>query len=128
MVAGDYGGCRPGWRHARQAGGGGVARVVRTRWDPRAAGPLPRGSRAGAHAVGVRGAAAPARGARQGEARLTKAFCELAARYRVDLILFAASLAAYALSSAGLLAHQSRAPHFVYQADASLRAAGAGGA
>jgi len=45
---------------------------------------------------------------------------EVAARYRVDLILFAGSLAAYALSSDGLLAHQSLAPHFVYQADAFL--------
>jgi hypothetical protein len=45
---------------------------------------------------------------------------EAAARYRVDLILFAVSLAAYALSSDGLLAHQSLAPHFVYQADALL--------
>jgi hypothetical protein len=42
------------------------------------------------------------------------------ARYRVDLILFAVSLAAYALSSGGLLAHQSLAPHFVYQAEAFL--------
>jgi hypothetical protein len=48
------------------------------------------------------------------------AWRQLAARYRVDLILFAASLAAYALSSAGLLSHQSLAPHFVYQADAFL--------
>lgn len=45
---------------------------------------------------------------------------EAAARYRVDLILFVVSLAAYALSSGGLLAHQSFAPHFVYQADAFL--------
>ena len=42
------------------------------------------------------------------------------ARYRIDLILFVASLAAYALSSDGLLAHQSLAPHFVYQAHAFL--------
>jgi hypothetical protein len=35
-------------------------------------------------------------------------------------VLFVASLAAYALSSDGLLAHQSLAPHFVYQADAFL--------
>jgi hypothetical protein len=45
---------------------------------------------------------------------------EAAARYRVELFLFLASLAAYALSSGGLLAHQSLAPHFVYQADAFL--------
>jgi hypothetical protein len=45
---------------------------------------------------------------------------DLAARYRVDLVLFAASLAVYAVSSDGLLAHQSLAPHFVYQADAFL--------
>jgi len=38
----------------------------------------------------------------------------------VDLFLFFASLAAYALASDGLLAHQSLAPHFVYQADAFL--------
>jgi hypothetical protein len=44
----------------------------------------------------------------------------LAARYRVDLFLFGGSLAAYALCSDGLLAHQSLAPHFVYQADAFL--------
>jgi hypothetical protein len=45
---------------------------------------------------------------------------DAAARYRVDLILFLASLAAYAVSSGGLLAHQSLAPHFVYQAEAFL--------
>jgi len=45
---------------------------------------------------------------------------EVVARYRVDLILFLGSLAAYAVSSDGLLAHQSLAPHFVYQADAFL--------
>jgi hypothetical protein len=45
---------------------------------------------------------------------------EVLARYRVDLILFVGSFAAYALSSDGLLAHQSMAPHFVYQADAFL--------
>jgi len=45
---------------------------------------------------------------------------DAAARYRVDLILFVASLAAYAVSSGSLLAHQSLAPHFVYQADAFL--------
>jgi hypothetical protein len=41
-------------------------------------------------------------------------------RHRVELILFLVSLAAYALSSAGMLAHQSLAPHFVYQAEAFL--------
>ena len=45
---------------------------------------------------------------------------DLAARYRVDLILFAVSLIAYAISSGGMLAHQSLAPHFVWQADAFL--------
>jgi hypothetical protein len=45
---------------------------------------------------------------------------EVAARYRTDLVLFLASLAVYALSSDGFLAHQSLAPHFVYQADAFL--------
>jgi hypothetical protein len=45
---------------------------------------------------------------------------EVAGRHRVDLVLFLGSLAAYALSSDGLLAHQSLAPHFVYQADAFL--------
>ena len=48
------------------------------------------------------------------------AWREQVARYRVDLILFAVSLIAYALSSGGMLAHQSLAPHFVYQADAFL--------
>ena len=43
-----------------------------------------------------------------------------AARYRIDLILFSVSLVAYALSSGSMLAHQSLAPHFVYQADALL--------
>jgi hypothetical protein len=45
---------------------------------------------------------------------------EIAARYRVELILFAATLVAYAVASDGMLAHQSMAPHFVYQADAFL--------
>src|SRR5204863_6290575 len=45
---------------------------------------------------------------------------EQVSRYRVDLILFAVSLIAYAISSGGMLAHQSLAPHFVYQADAFL--------
>lgn len=44
----------------------------------------------------------------------------MAARYRVELLLFFSSLAIYALASDGLLAHQSLAPHFVYQADAFL--------
>lgn len=43
-----------------------------------------------------------------------------AQRNRVELILFAVALVAYLLSSAGLAAHQSLAPHFVYQADAFL--------
>jgi hypothetical protein len=41
-------------------------------------------------------------------------------RYRIDLLLFVLSLAAYAISSGSMLAHQSLAPHFVYQADAFL--------
>ncbi|MGZ6143945.1 MAG: hypothetical protein ACXWLM_11445 [Myxococcales bacterium] len=45
---------------------------------------------------------------------------EPVARYRVDLILFLVALIAYAISSGGMLAHQSLAPHFVYQADAFL--------
>ncbi|MFN2546604.1 MAG: hypothetical protein ABR567_04170 [Myxococcales bacterium] len=45
---------------------------------------------------------------------------EQVARYRIDLILFAVSLIAYAISSGSMLAHQSLAPHFVYQADAFL--------
>ena len=44
----------------------------------------------------------------------------LLARHRVDLVLFAAALCAYALSSGSLLAHQSLAPHFVWQAQAFL--------
>ncbi|HUJ24637.1 MAG TPA: hypothetical protein VLW85_01360 [Myxococcales bacterium] len=42
------------------------------------------------------------------------------ARQKVELALFAGSLIAYAISSGGLLAHQSLAPHFVYQAYAFL--------
>jgi hypothetical protein len=37
---------------------------------------------------------------------------------RVELVLFAFSLFAYALSSWGMFWHQSQAPHFVWQADA----------
>lgn len=48
------------------------------------------------------------------------AWREDVARYRVDLILFAVSLVAYAISSGSMLAHQSLAPHFVFQADALL--------
>ena len=43
-----------------------------------------------------------------------------AQRNRVELILFAVALVAYLLSSGGMVAHQSLAPHFVYQADAFL--------
>ena len=43
-----------------------------------------------------------------------------ASAHRVDLLLFALSLFAYALSSGSLLARQSQAPHFVWQADAFL--------
>jgi hypothetical protein len=45
---------------------------------------------------------------------------DYAARYRIELILFSASLVVYAISSGSMLAHQSLAPHFVYQADAFL--------
>ena len=45
---------------------------------------------------------------------------ESVARARVEVLLFFASLAAYIFSSGSLLAHQSLAPHFVYQADALL--------
>lgn len=44
-----------------------------------------------------------------------------AGRHRTELLLFAVSLSLYALSSAGMLLHQSKAPHFVWQADAFLR-------
>ena len=40
--------------------------------------------------------------------------------HRVDLLLFAFCLFAYALSSGSFLTHQSQAPHFVWQADAFL--------
>jgi hypothetical protein len=40
--------------------------------------------------------------------------------HRVDVLLFALSLFAYALSSGSLFLHQSQAPHFVWQADAFL--------
>jgi hypothetical protein len=43
-----------------------------------------------------------------------------AGAHRVDLLLFGFVLFAYALSSGSLLAHQSQAPHFVWQADAFL--------
>jgi len=43
-----------------------------------------------------------------------------ASGHRVDLLLFGFSLFAYALSSGSLLARQSQAPHFVWQADAFL--------
>jgi hypothetical protein len=43
-----------------------------------------------------------------------------ASAHRVDLLLFAFSLFAYALSSGSMLAQQSQAPHFVWQADAFL--------
>ena len=43
-----------------------------------------------------------------------------ASEHRVDLLLFGFSLFAYALSSGSLLARQSQAPHFVWQADAFL--------
>ena len=45
---------------------------------------------------------------------------DLLARRRVELVLFFGSLIAYAVSSGSMLAHQSLAPHFVYQADAFL--------
>ncbi len=40
--------------------------------------------------------------------------------HRIDLILFSFTLLAYLLSSGSMLAHQSLAPHFVYQADAFI--------
>jgi hypothetical protein len=43
-----------------------------------------------------------------------------AGAHRIDLLLFGFTLFAYALSSGSLLAHQSQAPHFVWQADAFL--------
>jgi hypothetical protein len=43
-----------------------------------------------------------------------------ASAHRVDLLLFGFSLFAYVLSSGSLLARQSQAPHFVWQADAFL--------
>jgi hypothetical protein len=43
-----------------------------------------------------------------------------ASAHRVDLLLFVFTLFAYALSSGSMLAHQSQAPHFVWQADAFL--------
>ena len=43
-----------------------------------------------------------------------------ASEHRVDLLLFGFSLFAYLLSSGSLLARQSQAPHFVWQADAFL--------
>jgi hypothetical protein len=43
-----------------------------------------------------------------------------AGAHRIDLLLFGFTLFAYALSSGNLLAHQSQAPHFVWQADAFL--------
>jgi len=43
-----------------------------------------------------------------------------AAAHRIDLSLFGFTLAAYLLASGSMLAHQSLAPHFVYQADAFL--------
>ncbi len=47
-------------------------------------------------------------------------WARLAARYRVELVLFLFSFFAYALSSWGMFAHQSKAPHFVWQAEAFL--------
>jgi hypothetical protein len=51
---------------------------------------------------------------------LTTGWRDVAGRYRVELGLFIAAFALYALTSDGLLAHQSLAPHFVWQADAFL--------
>jgi hypothetical protein len=48
------------------------------------------------------------------------AWREAFGRFRVELLLFAGSLVLYAIFSGGLLAHQSLAPHFVWQADAFL--------
>jgi len=52
--------------------------------------------------------------------RVGPLWARLAARYRVELILFLFSFFAYALSSWGMFAHQSKAPHFVWQAEAFL--------
>ena len=48
------------------------------------------------------------------------AWREAFGRYRIELLLFAAALVLYAAFSAGMLAHQSLAPHFVWQAEAFL--------
>jgi hypothetical protein len=48
------------------------------------------------------------------------AWREAFGRFRVELLLFAGALVLYAIFSGGLLAHQSLAPHFVWQADAFL--------
>ena len=55
-----------------------------------------------------------------GAGRTAAGWRDAVAAFRIDLILFAASLAIDALASGSLLAHQSLAPHFVYQADAFL--------
>jgi hypothetical protein len=47
-------------------------------------------------------------------------FRRIPREFRVEIALFAFTLAAYALSSGSMLLRQSLAPHFVYQADAFL--------
>src|SRR5581483_2374380 len=111
---------RSGWWHAGEARRDGVAGPRRRRRHGREACEISRRPRPGARAVGVRRPADASRGARSLEGALNAGWREVAARYRVDLVLFLASLAIYALASDGLLAHQSLAPHFVYQADAFL--------
>src|SRR5439155_13890014 len=106
-----------GGRHAGEAGRDRLARTVGALRKQRPPRPLSRRPRPSPSPVGVRRAAASPRGPR---ARGALSMREVLARHRVDLILFLGSLAAYALSSDGLLAHQSLAPHFVYQADAFL--------
>src|SRR5919204_695349 len=120
LVGGDHRHRRPRRRHAGQARRDRMARSLRTSGNDDPAREVSGGSRPGAAAGGVRRAAAAARGVGSIEGTLSTAWREVVARYRLDLILFLASLAAYALSSDGLLAHQSFAPHFVYQADAFL--------
>ena len=51
---------------------------------------------------------------------MSRSWREHAAHHRVELILFAVSLCAYALSSGSMLQHHSQAPHFVWQAQAFL--------
>src|SRR5207302_8976294 len=120
LVHRDHRDRRAGRRHSRQAGRDRLARAFGTAGHHGATGEVSRRQGPGAPAVRLRRAATPSRGARSRKGSLSMGWREVAERYRVDLILFPAALAAYALSSDGLLAHQSLAPHFVYQADEFL--------